>query len=367
MALPRLSNNIVVLAVLLTFLLKIAWPFLTSFFLAFVLAIVVNPAKKWLSLRMRPPGLAAFLTTFTTVFLLGIILTLAGFALTQELTTAYDALSRRSLEAGGWPALVTHTADRIVDTLARRLPVNKEAIRAEMLDRLKSVTEYLLKNVGTAVGGVTSTLITGLLVTLFLYFLLRYGEDWVSRLAVLFPLDPRTTAGIFRTVQDSVIANVYGVLVVAVSQGLLLIVAFWFVGVRSPVIWGAVGGLASIIPVVGSPLIWVPVVIAYILMGSYWKALLLGLWCALVVGSVDNVLRPLVVGARNRQHPVIIALAAIGATYTFGVLGILAGPLLVSLAAAVLKEIQNLVSPAAMAAARPLREETPPPAGTPGE
>ncbi len=80
-------------------------------------------------------------------------------------------------------------------------------------------------------------------------------------------------------------------------------------------------------------------------MGSYWKALLLGLWGALVVGSVDNVLRPFVVGARDKQHPMLIALAAIGGTYAFGALGILLGPLLVSLAAAVLKEIQELASP----------------------
>jgi predicted PurR-regulated permease PerM len=191
----------------------------------------------------------------------------------------------------------------------------------------------------------TSILITGLLVTISLYFLLRHGEDWIGRLAVVIPLDPGVTASLFKTVRDSVIANVNGVLAVAAGQGLLLGLGFWFVGVRSPVLWGAVGGLASIIPVVGSPLVWVPVVIAFVFMGSYWKALLLGLWGALVVGSVDNVLRPFVVRARDKQHPMLIALAAIGGTYAFGVLGILLGPLVVSLVAALLKEIQELASP----------------------
>ena len=84
-------------------------------------------------------------------------------------------------------------------------------------------------------------------------------------------------------------------------------------------------------------------------MGSYWKALLLGLWGSLVVGSVDNVLRPFVVGAREKQHPMLLALAAIGGTYAFGALGILLGPLVISLAAALLKEIQQLVSPSGVA------------------
>jgi predicted PurR-regulated permease PerM len=334
----------VVLAALLPGLLQMAWPFLTSFILALFLAIVINPANKWLSRRVHRLGLAAFLTTFATVFLLGIILAFAGFAFTQELATTYDALSRRSLEEGGWPALVTNTADRVVDALATHLPVNKEAIRAELLDGMKSVTGYLLNNVSVAIGGLTSVLITGLLVTIFLYFLLRHGEDWIGRLAALIPLDPPVTASLFRTVHNSVVANVNGMLAVAVGQGLLLGLGFWFVGVRSPVLWGAIGGLASIIPVVGSPLVWVPVVIAFLFAGSYWQALVLGLWGALVVGSVDNVLRPLVVGARDKQHPLLIALAAVGGVYAFGVMGILLGPLVVSLTAALLNEIQKLVS-----------------------
>jgi predicted PurR-regulated permease PerM len=346
-------------------LLQVAWPFLTSFILASVLAIVMNPVKEWLSYRIHRPGLATFLTTFATVLVVGIVFAFASFTITQELTAVYDALSRRSLEEGGWPALVTHTADRVVDALATRLPVNKEAIRTELIDRMKSASGYLLTNIGAAVGGVTTILITGLLVTVFLYFLLRYGKDWIDRLAVLTPLDPLTTAGILRTVHDSVVANVNGVFAAAVGQGLLLSLGFWFVGVRSPVLWGTVGGLASIVPVVGAPLVWVPVAIAFLLMESYWKALFLVLWSAVVVGSVDNVLRPLVVGAREKQHPMIIALAAIGGTYAFGPLGILLGPLLVSLVAALLKEIQKLISPSAVAAEYPADEEAAP-VGTSG-
>ena len=335
----------VVLAALLPALLRIAWPFLTSFILAAILAIVIHPANKWLCHRLHRFGIATVITTFATVILLGIVVALAGWAITRELTATYDALSRRSLEEGGWPALVTNAADRVADAVANHLPVDKDAIRTALLDRMKAAAGYLLNNVGAAIGGVTTVLLTGLLVTVFLYFLLRHGRDWISRLTVLIPLDQRITASLFRTVQHSVVANVYGVVAVALGQGLFLWLGFWFVGLRSPVLWGAIGGLASIIPVVGSPLVWVPVVIGYVIMGAYWKALLLGLWGALIVGSVDNVLRPFVVRARDKQHPLIIGLAAIGGTFAFGPLGILLGPLLVSLAAAVVKEIQELTSP----------------------
>ena len=357
----------ILLMALVPFLFQVAWPFITSFIMASILAVVMNPVKEWLSQRLQRPALATFLTTFATVGVAGVTLAFASLTITQELTAAYDALSRRSLAEGGWPTLVTHTADRVVDALATRVPINKEAIRTELIDRMKDASGFLLNNVGAAVGGATNVVLTGLLVTVFLYFLLLYGRDWVHRLALLTPLSPRTIASILRTVNDSVIANVNGVFAAAVGQGLFLGLGFWFVGVRSPALWGAVGGLASIIPVLGAPLVWVPVVIAFFLMGAYWKALLLGLWGALVVGSIDNVLRPLVVGSREKQHPVLIALAAIGGTYAFGPMGILLGPLVVSLAAALLKEIQALVSPSAVDTTYKTDEATVPPATAVGK
>ena len=333
----------IVLAILLPLLLQVAWAFITPFVLASTLAIMMHPAEEWLRARLHRPGVSAFLLTCATVLLLGAFITFVGFSLTQELTNAYNNLSRRSLEEGGWPSLAARTTEHVVDAVATRLPIDKEAIRTELLDRMKGATEYLLSNVGVAVGGVTIALLNGLLGTIFLYFLLRYGSDWIARLAALTPLDSRTNERLLRTVRDSVRANLSGMFAVIVAQGLLLSFGFWFIGVHSPVLWGMIGGLASIVPVVGAFLIWAPVVIAYVLGGAYGQALFLVIWGSLIVGSADNVLRPWIVGKRNEIHPMLIALAAIGGTYAFGALGILLGPLLVSFAAVLIQEIQPLI------------------------
>jgi predicted PurR-regulated permease PerM len=346
----------VVLAALLPFLLWLAWPFITSLTLAAILAIVVGPVQDRLNRRVRSRAATAFVVTIGTVFALSLLVAFTTLVLTQELTAAYDALNRRSLEEGGWPALVTHTTDQVVDSLSTHLPVDKEAIRTELLDGMKTASGYLLNNMTAAIGGVTTALITGLLVMIFLYFFLRYGREWVGRLTVLIPLDGRISTNILRTVHNSVVANVNGVLAAVIGQGVLLGLGFWFVGLRSPVLWGFIGGLASIIPIVGAPLVWVPVVVAYIFLGAYWKALTLALWGALIVGSVDNVLRPLIVGSGEKQHPVLIALAAIGGTYAFGTLGILLGPLLVSLAAGLLEKMQELLSAVPVAGSNPATE-----------
>jgi len=332
----------ILLAALLPILLQIARPFVTSFILAAVIAVVMHPANERLSARIRRPGLATLLSTVATVSVLVSVLVLVGFTVTKELTAAYDELNRRSLEEGGWPALVTGTVDRVIDAAAKRLPVSKESIRTEIIDGLKTASGYVLAGLRAAVGGAAEAVATALLVTIFLYFLLRYGKEWLQGLAAMTPLDTGTATRITATVRDSIVANVNGVIAVAAGQALLLIAGFWVVGVQSPVLWGLIGGLASVVPVVGAPLVWLPVVIGYLFMGSYWKALILGIWGGLVVGSVDNVLRPVVVGARERQHPMLIALAAIGGTFAFGALGILLGPLVVSLAAVLVKEIQGL-------------------------
>ena len=332
----------IVLAILLPLLLQIAWVFITPFVLASVLAIMLHPAKEWLRARLHRPGVSAFLITLAAVLLLGVLVAFVGLSLTQELTNAYNTLSQRSLEEGGWPSLAARTTDRVVDAVATRLPIDKEAIRTELLDRMKGASAYLLRNVGVAVGA-DQRVINGLLGTIFLDFPLRYGSDWIARLAAFTPLDSRTNDRLLRTVRDSVRANLSGMLAVIVAQGLLLSLGFWFIGVHSPVLWGMIAGLASIVPVVGAFLIWAPVVIAYVLQGAYWQALFLVLWGALIAGSADNVLRAWIVGKRNELHPMLIALAAIGGTYAFGALGILLGPLLISLAAVLIQEIQPLI------------------------
>jgi predicted PurR-regulated permease PerM len=332
----------ILLAAILPLLFQIVQPFITPFIIAIVIAVIMSPAQEWLSRKLRHRGAATILTTLATVAVLGSVVTLVGITITKEATTAYKEFSENSLEAGGWPALVTSTTDKVVNKVSSRLPIDKEAIRGELMKSMKTASGYLFSHIGMAVSGITSLVFDGLLVTVFLYFLLKHGKDWIAKLARLTPLDSATADNIIKTIHSSVVANINGMLVVVVGQGALLILGFWFVGVRSPALWGVLGGLASIVPLVGGLLVWAPVVIGLLLMGAYWKSLILCLWCILVVGSADNVLRSVVVGKHENQHAVLVALAVIGGTYAFGVLGILLGPLVISLATALWKEIQHL-------------------------
>jgi predicted PurR-regulated permease PerM len=327
---------------LLLVLLRIAWPFASSLALALLLATVLHPANRRLSQRLRRPALASLLTTLATVIVLEASFGFVCFTVVKDAARIQHALNQRSADAGGWAAMIEHSTDRVATALATRFPVSEERVRAELDAGMRSGALYLFSRTQSVIRNIASIVVMSVFATIFLYYLLRYGEGWLGRAAALVPLDPPITANLLRVAHRSVVANVNGVLAVALAQGLFLSLGFWFVGIGSPLLWGMFGAIASVIPFVGATLVWVPFVIGLIFVGAYWKALALGLWGGLVVGSLDNILRPWVVGAQEKEHPVLLGFAMLGGTYAFGPLGLLYGPLAVSLTAAVVQELRRL-------------------------
>src|SRR5262249_7576753 len=140
--------------------------------------------------------------------------------------TAYNAINQHSSQGGGGVRMIIDRTDRIVDELSKRLPVPKERIKAEILNAIKAGAGGLLKKTQQVVENIASILVTTVFAMLFLYYLLRYGEQWLTRAVALVPVSPQITANLLRTAQQSIIANVNGVLVVALAQGLFLSLGF---------------------------------------------------------------------------------------------------------------------------------------------
>lgn len=330
------------LGALLLILFRIGWPFASPLVLALLLATVLHSANDRLCRKLRRPALASLITTLATVIVLEVIVGVIGLRVVKDAAKVHQALNQRSVDEGGWAALVDHSTDRFADALATRLPVPKETVRTQLDAGIKAGARYLFRSTQTVISHIASIVVTSVFAAIFLYYLLRHGEAWLARCAALVPLSPQITANLLRVAHRSIVANVNGVLAVALAQGLFLGLGFWFVGIGSPLLWGMFGAIASVIPFVGATLVWVPFVIGLIFVGSYWKALALGLWGGLVVGSLDNILRPWVVGAQEKEHPVLLGFAMLGGTYAFGPFGLIYGPLAVSLTSAVVEELHRL-------------------------
>ena len=135
---------------------------------------------------------------------------------------------------------------------------------------------------------------------------------------------------LFANVSDTVHATLYGTITVAIVQGALGGLMFWWLGLPAPLLWGVVMGLLAVVPVLGAFVIWIPAAIFLVLEGSGAKALLLTLWGVIVVGGIDNLLYPMLVGKRLRMHTVPAFIAIVGGLIVFGPSGLILGPVIVT-------------------------------------
>jgi predicted PurR-regulated permease PerM len=199
-------------------------------------------------------------------------------------------------------------------------------------------------NVGQAVAsratGVLSgsiDVLTQLGITLFvLFFLYRDSHDAVEALRTLLPLSDAETGRMFSRVANTITATVNGSLTVALVQAVLAGTIYLILGVPAAVLWGAVTFLMALVPVLGTFLVWAPIALYLGLTGSVGKALFLVAWGGLVVGSVDNILYPYLVGDKLRLHTVPTFFSVLGGISLFGPAGLILGPLSVAIAIALI-------------------------------
>jgi len=161
----------------------------------------------------------------------------------------------------------------------------------------------------------------------FLFFFLRDRGAACSILRSILPLTSPETERVFARVVDTIHAAIYGTIVVAAVQGTLGGLMFWALGLAAPVLWGLVMGLLSLVPVLGAFLVWIPEAVLLALDGHEAKATILVIWGSVVVGGIDNILRPILLGNRLRLHTVPTFIAIIGGLLMFGPPGFVLGPL----------------------------------------
>ena len=143
--------------------------------------------------------------------------------------------------------------------------------------------------------------------------------------------------GLFVRVTDAIVATVYGTLAVAAVQGCLGGLMFWWLGLPAPLLWGMVMGLLAVVPVLGAFVVWIPAAIFLVLEGSWGRALILAGWGGIVVGGIDNVLYPILVGNRLQMHSVLAFISVGGGLMLFGPSGLILGPVALTITTGLLE------------------------------
>jgi predicted PurR-regulated permease PerM len=191
------------------------------------------------------------------------------------------------------------------------------------------------------VGGFVGGMVQVFFVLFTLYYLLRDSEVIMPAIRNSLPLTEGQADLIFERTGEVISASVNGVLVIAAIQGFLGMIAFVTLGLPSALLWGVMMFLLSTIPMAGSAIVWVPAAIFLFATGHWIKAVLLVAWGALVIGMIDNILRPRLVGKRAKLHELIIFFSVLGGLQVFGVLGLFVGPVVAAIALALVEVFQR--------------------------
>ncbi len=325
---------LVVLALVLSLL--IIWPFLKPFAFAVILAVVFYPLhRRFLHLTGQRRSLSSLLSTLAVLLLFGvpafIITTLAA----NEAFTAAHYLSRRSAEEGGLSQFVVVLAARPLGFIGHWVDLSRYNVREIVASNVQKVSLEMVSFGAAVLGNLARFTVDALITFLVLFFFFRDGKNWAHRTGRLMPLSDAQVAHLYQNISDTIVANVYGILTVGVAQGLLTGIAMRIVGMPSSLLLGLGAGFGSILPVVGSAIVWVPVGVYLLVTASVWKGVFLLLWGTIVISSVDNFLRPLVVGGRVELHPMVLLFFILGGVEAFGFLGLFLGPVVASVLVAV--------------------------------
>jgi predicted PurR-regulated permease PerM len=298
-----------------------------------VLAIVFAPLNRHLRDRMRQRRAVAAGTTLLIIVVLVLFpVALIIESLIDEGTAVYGRIQSGGLDVGAWfRQIYAALPDWAMDLLNRFGLTNLETLQA----RLSGFLSRAVQIVGTQavnIGQNTVQFVVALFVMLYLlFFLLRDGDVLSRRIRNAIPLHPerqRSLAARFATV---IRATIKGNLVVALVQGGLSGLIFWILGVGAPVLLGVVSVLLSLLPAIGAAVVWIPVAIYLFAVGEVWRSVVLVLFCALVIGSVDNVLRPMLVGKDTKLPDYVVLISTLGGIAVFGANGFVLGPVIAAL------------------------------------
>jgi len=328
------SKALLWLVVIVTVLFAIVlWPLSGAVSWAVFIAIVFSSLQdRSVSVWRGRRGWAAFGTLVVIVVSVLLPMALLAASITQEATAFYGRFKSGEIQlAEYFQRGVDALPEWVRGLLARLGLADLAAVQGKLVDALGRSGQALTARAFT-IGQNTLDFVVNFFVMLYvLYFLLRDGKTLSAQAARALPLKPEHTRRLLNQFATVVRATVKGNVVVALVQGALGWLAFWFLGITGALLWGALMALLSLLPAVGAALVWGPVALYLLSTGSIWPALGLLAWGVLVIGLVDNVLRPILVGKETRLPDYLVLVATLGGLAVFGLNGFVIGPVIAAI------------------------------------
>jgi predicted PurR-regulated permease PerM len=336
---------------------RIVEPFVVEIGWAVVLAICLDPARVRLEPRLGRTRTAALLTV-AVVVLLVIPVAFVGTALVSEGRPAAAYLEAQLRSEGGASAWL-HRAWEWARARAPFLPTEQEMI-AKITASVGLVAEFLSRQAGGLVRGALSFLFSLVITLGLLFFLLRDAEAFSGALSRVLPFGKEQNERLLSLGRELISASVTATLAIAILQGLIGGVTFGLLGIRGAALWGSIMGILALLPLVGASLVWLPAAVWLALSGSLVQGIVLAAVGVLVLGNIDNVVRPVLLSGKAQMNTLVLIISLMGGVSAFGFIGIVLGPLVAAILTALVESYHQ--EPEPVVATAPA--DGPPPAET---
>ena len=311
----------------------VLWPFYGAVFWAAILAILFSAL--FLRLLKKLPQrrtLAALLSLLIILVLVILPIGLISALLVQEAASVYERVQSGELSFsryfqqvyGALPAWVTALLDRSgLSSLGQ--------IQERLSASLTRVSQFIATQALNIGQNAFDFLVSFFIMLYLLFFFLRDGAALTWRIRDAIPLEMQIKRSLFGKFTTVIRATVKGNIVVAMLQGALGGLIFWFLGIHAPVLWGTLMAFLSLLPAVGAALVWLPVTIYFLATGAIWQGVVLLAFGVLVIGLVDNLLRPLLVGKDTKMPDYVVLVSTLGGMALFGLNGFVIGPVIAAM------------------------------------
>lgn len=305
--------------------------FLITLLLAAIFSAMMQPVYQWLLKKYKGRRTLASLSTVFIV-LLGIVIPLSGF-----LGVVVSQAIQVSQSVGPWVEQRLENPDDQLDQWLQRIPFAdrlqpyRAQIEAKIGELAGQAGTFLVNRVAAVTRGTVSFFLQLFVMLYAMFFFLTGGKKILMRILYYLPLTPENESRMVNHFVSVTRATIKGTLVIGLVQGTLAGGAFFVAGIQGSAFWGTIMAVLAVIPGIGPPLVWVPAVIYLLATGHFLAALLLALWCGLVVGLSDNLLRPRLVGRDAKMSDLLILVSTLGGIFLFGAVGFIIGPIIAAL------------------------------------
>lgn len=313
-------------------------PFLNALLAGALITFIFFPVYRLIRNRLKNDTLSSLIVSAGIIVLVSLPVVLVLDNLAPEARFVYVRAKQR-LVTGELIDINCFGKDTALCRASAYLQevVSDPSVKQPLQDILGKLTSLAIEKTSSVLLSLPGVVLSTIVTFFISFYLFKDGELLVRKLKGLSPLDKRHTEHIFTKFGETVYAVIYGSIIVALVQGVLGGFGFWVFGLSSPVLWGVVMTITAMIPFVGTAIVWLPAALVRIGAGStlgdevmVWQGIGLLIYGALIVSTVDNILKPKLIGERAGVHPVLVMIGVLGGLAVFGFMGFILGPLILA-------------------------------------